>query len=91
MFRCGKYEYLCEYVDKIEIQKKSPDIEELSIDFILSFNYTHTFSKIYDVSNQSKQEVTNPFDYIHGEVNINNNIESYNMVLGIDDYLLGDR
>ena len=83
--------YLCEYVDKIEIQKKSPDIEELSIDFILSFNYTHTFSKIYDVSNQSKQEVTNPFDYIHGEVNINNNIESNNMVLGIDEYLLGDR
>ena len=83
--------YLCEYVDKIEIQKKSPDIEELSIDFILSFNYTHTFSKIYDVSHQSKQEVTNPFDYIHGEVNINNNIESNNMVLGIDEYLLGDR
>ena len=83
--------YLCEYVDKIEIQKKSPDIEELSIDFILSFNYTHTFSKIYDVSNQAKQEVTNPFDYIHGEVNINNNIESNNMVLGIDEYLLGDR
>ena len=83
--------YLCEYVEKIEIQRKSPDIHKLEIDFILSFNYTHIFSKLYDVSNQSKQEVVNPFDYIHGETNINNTIETNNMVLGIDEYLMDDR
>ena len=29
--------YLTEYVEKIEIQEKSPDIDELEVDFILSF------------------------------------------------------
>ena len=81
--------YLCEYVEKIEIREKSPDIDTEEIDFILSFNYTHIFSKLYNVS--SKQEVTNPFDYIHGEVGINNTIESNNMVLGIDEYLTEER
>lgn len=79
--------YLCDYVEKIEIQEKSPDIGGLNIDFILSFNYTHTFSKLYDVSAVSKQEIAAPFDYIHGEADINNTIDSNNMVLGIDEYL----
>lgn len=83
--------YLCEYVEKTEIQKKSPDIDGLENDFILSFNYTHTFSKLYDVSSRSKQEVTDPFDYIHGEANISNAIDSNNMVLGIDEFLPDDR
>ncbi len=79
--------YLCDYVEKIEIGKKSPDIDALEIDFILSFNYTHTYSKLYDVSSCSKQEVSDPFDYIHGEADINNTIVTNNMVLGIDEYL----
>lgn len=79
--------YLCDYVEKIEIGKKSPDIDALEIDFILSFNYTHTYSKLYDVSSCSKQEVADPFDYIHGEADINNTIVTNNMVLGIDEYL----
>lgn len=83
--------YLCEYVEKIEIQEKSPDIESLDIDFILSFNYTHIFSKLYDASSRSKQEVADSFDYIHGEANISNTVETNNMVLGIDEYLLDDR
>lgn len=37
--------YLCEYVEKVVIQKKSPDIEALKIDGILSFNYTNTYEK----------------------------------------------
>ncbi len=81
--------YLCEYAEKIEIREKSPDIDKEEIDFILSFNYTHIFSKLYNVS--SKQEVTNLFGYIHGEVDINNTIESNNMVLGIDEYLPEER
>ena len=83
--------YLCEFVEKIEPQKKSPDIDGLDIDFILSFNYTHTFSKLYIELSVSKQEADNPFDYIHGKANINNSIESNNMVLGIDEYLPEDR
>lgn len=79
--------YLCEFVEKIEIRKKSPDIEKLKIDVILSFNYTHTFSRLYQVSERSKKEIKDPFDYIHGEANTNNAMEKNNMVLGIDEYL----
>lgn len=83
--------YLTEYVEKIEIQEKSPDIDELEVDFILSFNYTHIFSELYNVSSRSKKEITDPFDYIHGEADTNNTIESNNMVLGIDEYLSDER
>lgn len=79
--------YLAEYVEKIDVKKKSPDIEGLEIDFVLSFNYTHTFSKLYDISERAKQEKVCSFDYIHGETNKKNTIETNNMVLGIDEYL----
>lgn len=79
--------YLCDYIEKLVIEKKSPDIEGLEVDFILSFNYTHIFSKLYNVSSQSKKAVADPFDYIHGETDISNSIETNNMVLGIDEYL----
>lgn len=83
--------YICEYVEKMEIKKMSPDITELDIDFILSFNYTHIFSKLYNVSSRSKQEIADPFDYIHGEANISHTVETNNMVLGIDEYLPEDK
>lgn len=83
--------YLCEFVETKEIKKKSPDINGLEIDFILSFNCTHIFSKLYEVSIISEQEESNLVDYIHGEANINNTIETNNMVLGIDEYLSDDR
>lgn len=79
--------YLAEYVEKIDMKKKSPDIEGLEIDFVLSFNYTHTFSKLYNISERAKQEKVCSFDYIHGETNKKNTIETNNMVLGIDEYL----
>lgn len=77
--------YLCEYVEKIDIQNKLSDIESLKIDYVLSFNYTNTFSRLYD--SEGKIE----FDFIHGKADINNTIESNNMVLGIDEYLENDR
>lgn len=83
--------YLTEYVEKIEIRKKSADISELNIDYVLSFNYTHTFSKLYKVSNNLKKENAHSLDYIHGETSSSNTIETNNMVLGIDEYLLDNR
>lgn len=77
--------YICEYVEKIDIKVTSPDIDELEIDFILSFNYTHIFSKLYNISDISKKDVADSIDYIHGEAN--STIETNNMVLGIDEYL----
>lgn len=50
---------------------------------ILSFNYTETFTRIYKNSFD--------IDYIHGKANINNTINSNNMVLGIDEYLSKER
>lgn len=73
--------YLCEYVGKIESVKISKEIKSLGIDHVLSFNYTHTYQKLYDKPKKIK------YDYIHGESRINSTIESNNMVLGIDEYL----
>lgn len=73
--------YLCEYVGKIQSVKISKEIKSLRIDHVLSFNYSHTYQKLYDKSKKIK------YDYIHGESRINSTIESNNMVLGIDEYL----
>lgn len=73
--------YLCEYVRKIESGKISKEIKGLGIDHVLSFNYSHTYQKLYDKSKKIK------YDYIHGESRFNSTIESNNMVLGIDEYL----
>lgn len=72
--------YLCEYVGKIESGKFSKEIKGLGIDHVLSFNYSHTYQKLYDKSKKIK------YDYIHGESRFNSTIESNNMVLGIDEY-----
>lgn len=77
--------YLTDYVEKIEISKISKDIKELDIDHILSFNYTSTFEKLYGKNNNIE------YDYIHGKADINNTVESNNIVLGIDEYLSDDR
>ncbi len=77
--------YLTEYVEKIKIQKKSPNIEKVEVDHVLSFNYTNTYEKIYG----NTKEII--YDYIHGKAEINNNMEFNNMVLGIDEYLPEDR
>lgn len=73
--------YLCEYVGKIQSVKISKEIKSLRIDHVLSFNYSHTYQKLYDKLKKIK------YDYIHGESRFNSTLESNNMVLGIDEYL----
>lgn len=77
--------YLTEYVEKIDIRKKSPNIEKLEIDHVLSFNYTDTYKKVYGISKEIE------YDYIHGKADVINTIDSNNMVLGIDEYLENNR
>ena len=94
--------YLAEYVEKINIEMFSPDIKDVVVKIygddgkegviftkVLSFNYTNTYEKMYlkgyDVN------VDDFIDYIHGKADINNSIETNNMVLGIDEYLEDDR
>ncbi len=80
--------YLAEYIEKIEIRVKSPDIDKLEINKVLSFNYTDTFSRQYKIPTRKEIDF---FEFIHGKADINNTIESNNMVLGIDEYLPDDR
>lgn len=94
--------YLTEYVGKINVEMFSPDIKDIVVKThedngqkravftkVLSFNYTNTYEKMYlkgyDVN------VDNCIDYIHGKADIENTIETNNMVLGIDEYLQDDR
>ncbi len=76
--------YLTKVICKIKTGKVSCDIEfitELSTK-VLNFNYTDTYFRKYSNYNDE----TN-IDYIHGKADINNTIETNNMVLGIDEYL----
>ena len=77
--------YLTEFVEKIDNDIVIPEINELKIDHVLSFNYTNTFEKKYGIGKSIE------YNFIHGEANESNTIESNNMVLGIDEYLPKDR
>jgi hypothetical protein len=75
--------YLEEFINKIDVEFIAPDIKENPCDKILSFNYTDTHHRIYDIYPTNPKE----YDYIHGKADINRAIEENNMVLGIDEYL----
>lgn len=78
--------YLEKFVNPIAYNKKlvgviSPDILSCNIDKVISFNYTKTYESLYD----NKHNIE--YSYIHGKADINNTIETTNIVLGIEEYL----
>ena len=77
--------YLSDYVSELKIEGVLPEIKNIEINYVLSFNYTNTYEKIYG----SGKDIE--YEYIHGKANINNTINSNNMVLGIDEYLPDNR
>lgn len=77
--------YLSDYIEKIDCNIISPDIQNIRFDKVLSFNYTDIFSKLYDANELAE------YDYIHGIADLNHTINTNNMVLGIDEYLPDDR
>ena len=77
--------YIAEFVGKIDVLYKNPDIESLTLDHVLSFNYSNTYKRVY--GNEKKME----YNYIHGEADINKSVLTSNLVLGIDEYLDDDR
>lgn len=77
--------YLTDYVEQIKCCSISPDIIDIKPDKILSFNYTNTYEALYSDGKSIE------YDYIHGKANIDNTIDTNNMVLGIDEYLIDDR
>ena len=62
-----------------------PDIAELKVDKVLSFNYTNPYERIYGEGNSDIE-----YDYIHGKAEITHDVDSCNLVLGIDEYLMGE-
>ncbi len=72
--------YLHDFIGELKVEVISPDIKELQIGGVLSFNYTETYKKLYDSRNDIE------YSYIHGKVR-ENSLTDNNMVLGIDEYL----
>lgn len=83
--------YIDEIVNKLPITKKSKDIEKINPDFVLSFNYSNTYERIYGIEKEKEKEKGIQYDYIHGKADANKNIKTCNLVLGIDEYLGDDR
>lgn len=81
LIRCLEI-YLDDYVRKccFDNLKKIKFIENLKIDKLLNFNYTNTYEYVYGTSNVN-------FDYIHGRAIVDHDLNSCNLVLGIDEYL----
>lgn len=73
--------YLCEFVEKMVIRSYSPDIIKLKADYIINFNYTHTFDNNYSTSTNK-----NDVFHIHGECKAAMEENVNDMVLGIDEY-----
>lgn len=82
LIRCLEI-YLADYIKNIEIKDKLPDIETLDIHAVLSFNYTDTYNMLYASDSNSNID----YDFVHGKANLNNSVETCNMVIGIDEYL----
>lgn len=76
--------YLSDYIS-IDTCSQLQDIANLEIHRVLSFNYTDTYKQIYDKSAGSIK-----YDFIHGKADIANDVNSCNLVLGIDEYLSGE-
>lgn len=69
--------YLSCFVEKIDTEVRIPEIEAVSPDYVINFNYTNTYERLY-----SSQNVF----HIHGSCNGERCISENNMVLGIDEY-----
>ena len=73
--------YIAGFINRIPIESKSPDIENLHPDRLLSFNYSDTYQRVYGPGRKIQ------YDYIHGKADIGSSVETCNLVLGIDEYL----
>ena len=82
LIRCLEI-YLDDCLGEMDITCYSPDIRELKIDSVLSFNYTTIPIDIYPILDTHTH-------YIHGCAKANRPREENNMVLGVNEYWKGD-
>lgn len=76
---CALEIFLNDNVEKIIVKNFSPLLKQIEADYIINFNYTHTFEKVYS-------DCKNSVFHIHGECVSNRNSKQNNMILGIDEY-----
>ena len=76
--------YLYDYVEKSTCKYRLPDLGEIGVGRVLSFNYTDTFKKYYDPDGKID------YCFIHCKTQ-GDDFESCNLVLGIDEYLPRER
>lgn len=83
LIRCMEI-YFINYINEYSMHnvKSKEFIKKLNINKILSFNYTNTFECVYG---SHFTDIT--YDYIHGKADVNHDLNSCNLVLGIDEYL----
>lgn len=73
--------YLSDCVNSINITDLKSDIVDNPVDYLISFNYTNTYERLYKSLDSSH------YDYLHGKARVNSSIDECNLVLGIDEYL----
>lgn len=73
--------YLSDCVNSIRITDLKSDILDNPVDYLISFNYTNTYERVYKPLDASH------YDYLHGKARVNSSIDECNLVLGIDEYL----
>lgn len=74
--------YITSFIEEQDIEKRIPVIEKLNVERVLSFNYSDTYEKWYGTGKTGIE-----YDYIHGKAGIGKDLDTCNMVLGIDEYL----
>ncbi|HHQ4156445.1 AbiH family protein [Clostridium perfringens] len=84
LIRCLEI-YIGDVVEKIYECKVLKQIQDLSIDKLISFNYTNTYKNVYEPKGNKVE-----YDYLHGKAEVDRDIKENNMVLGIDEYLKGE-
>lgn len=78
--------YLGKFIDVIQIDKHIPEIDKIKPDYVINFNYTNTYERVYNNKVYDNAEVF----HIHGNCDAGRPVEKNNMVLGIDEYWKGD-
>lgn len=74
--------YLARFVNEIEIEMRVSEIDNIKPDYVINFNYTNTYERVYNNAHVF---------YIHGKCDANRVADENNMVLGIDEYWNEDK
>lgn len=76
--------YISNFINKITVTVYSKEIKQLQIDWLISFNYSNTFERVYINLNTINHIEC---DYVHGKAISHSKYEDNELVLGINEYL----